>query len=346
MEWVSGIGRDENGQLCLEAQWHDGPRATASLSDLRPGLGVKNTVRRRVDIDLAALRPTDAAEYLKELDLPLLNGRAQRIYMADTATGTVLFPSQLLALGLFGSTRPLREVLFRPWGPTLLMNVVVNGERLEVASTPNKMLKLNIRSPATDVRMAWVLSYPSATAGWCSVYANALNGRFDVLPPKAIARVSAHGKMIGGTLFATRLQVLELTATEAPFEFAEECASRHFVFDERALISNTHGKAVAPTADHGIAGGGHSVVPLTDEEWACVEPLILDALGKNKPAGEGGPRLHALRDLIGCIRLKLGTPYSWSKCPGDKALVQSASVLLSKLQRAGVWEQAVRLKAI
>ena len=343
MEWVSGIGRDESGQLCLDAQWHDGPRARADLSELRPGLGVKGTVRRRVDLDLGALRPVDAAEYLQGLGLPALDARAQRVYTADTAAGAVLIPSQLLVLGLFGASQALREVLLRPWGPTQLLNAVVDGEQLAVAPTPNRMLKLYVRTPATDVRMAWVLSYPSATAGWCSVYANALNGRFDVRRPKALAKVSVYGKLIGGKLLATRLQVLELTATEAPFEFAEGCAPRHFVFDERAAISNTHGKAAAPTSDHGIAHGG-SVVPLTDDEWARVEPLILEALGKNKPKGQGGPRLHAIRDILDCIRLKLGTPYSWSKCPGDKSLVQSASVLLSKLQRAGVWERVLSAK--
>lgn len=343
MEWVSGIGRDERGELCLEAQWHDGPRARANLSELKPGLGVTGTVRRRVDLDLAALRSADAADYFQGVSLPALDARAQRVYKADTAAGTVLIPSQLLVLGLFGASHPLREVLFRPWGPTLLMNAVVDDDRLEVAPTPNLMQKLYVRTPATDVRMAWVLSYPSATAGWCSVYANALKGRFDVHLPKALAKVSIHGKLVGEKLFATRLQVLELTATECPFEFAKDCAPRHFVFDERASISNTHGMAAAPSADHSIASGG-SVAPLTDDAWARVEPLIFEALGKNKPMGKGGPRAHALRDLIETARLKLGTPYSWSKCPGDKALKQSASVLLSKLQRAGVWE-GVRLLA-
>lgn len=338
MEWVSGVGRDENGLLRVEAQWHDGPRTTANLGDLKPGLGISGTVRRRVDLDLAALRPVNATEYLQGLDLSALDARAQRVYAADTAVGQVLIPSQLLVLGIFGASQPMREVLFRPWGPTLLMNAVVGSDRLEVAPTPNLMQKLYVRTPASDVRMAWVLSYPSATTGWCSVYANALNGRFDARLPRALAKVSVHGKLVDGRLFATRLQVLELTATEAPFEFAEGCAPRHFVFDERASISNTHGKAAAPSSDSSIASGG-SVVPLTDADWARVEPLIFEALGKNKPMGQGGPRSHALRDLIETARLKLGTPYSWSKCPGDKSLVQSASVLLSKLQRAGVWEQ-------
>lgn len=41
------------------------------------------------------------------------------------------------------------------------------------------------------------------------------------------------------------------------------------------------------------------------------------------------------------MRLRLGTPYSWSQVPGDRRLVSSASVLLSKLQRAGVWDRFI-----
>jgi hypothetical protein len=338
MEWVSGVGRDESGQPCLEAQWLDGPRTWTDLASLKPDLGVKGTVRRRVDLDLAVLQPIDPAGYLHGLGLQTLDARAQRVYEADTAAGTVLVPSQLLVLAIFGASRPLREVLLRPWGPTCLMNAVVRGERLEVAPAPNRMFKLEVGAPALIARMAWVLSHPSATAAWSSVHANALAGRFDMRMPKAVAGLSLHGKVVGDKLLVTQLQVLELTATEAPFEFAADCAPRHFVFDERVHVSNMHGKAAAPAADASIATDGR-VVPLTDEQWARIEPLLAGVVGTK---GCGTPRRHSLRELVKCIRLKLGAPYSWSKCPGDKSLVQSASVLLSKLQRAGVWASVCR----
>lgn len=86
-----------------------------------------------------------------------------------------------------------------------------------------------------------------------------------------------------------------------------------------------------------LAHGG-LVTPLTDEQWTRVEPQGAGVVGAK---GCGTPRRHSLRDLVECMRLKLGTQYSWSKCPGDKSLVQSAVVRLSMLQRAGVWEGVI-----
>lgn len=238
-------------------------------------------------------------------------------------------PALLPSSGLGGYLRQCRPALLRPWAPTLLMHAdVSNG--FKVVPKRYHPGDLRVDHPSVCARMAWVLSYPSATAAWYSVYSNALKGRFDMSLPNAIANTSLRAKLVDGKLYVTRMQVLEMTPTEEPFEFAAADAPRKFLFNETLHLRPVHGTAAAPASDPTIAVNGQ-VAPMTDEQWATVEPLLLAFLGR------GGPRTHAVRDLIECARLKLGTPYSWSKCPGNKSLVQSASVLLSKLQRGGVW---------
>lgn len=338
MEWISGVGRNESGQLCIEVQGQAGARAWTQLKSMRPDLGYNRTVRRRTTLDLPTLQPVDPSEYLRGLTLQALDASAQRVFQIDTTEGTMLIPSQLLVLALVGSKVQLRHVLLRPWGPTCLMCAVVHSERLDVAPTPNSRLKLQLNKPGLQSRMAWVLSYPSATAAWCSVYSNALDGRFDMRIPAAVVGASLRGKKVGGKLLVTQLQVLELTPTEGPHEFAAACAPRHFVFNNLVNVRTLHGKGSAPTGDSRISTGG-SVVPLTDDQWARIEPVLFANSGKSGSLREG--RVRKLRDLVEVIRLKLGTPYAWAKCPGERALVRSATVLHSTLQRSGVWEKVV-----
>lgn len=330
MDWVSGVARDENGRLGLEVQDINGVRAFRSLSAGEPRLKMKGTVRRKVRFQLGTAARVEAGNYLRGLGLEHLDGCSQVAYVVPTDTGVAVIPSQVMLLATVGAQEHCREVLLEPSTPSDLMEVFPDAPRNRLRfEAPSR-----IYNQASLVeRLTWLLTYPSAYAAWGSVYRHALDGRFDMRLPKAEVVASAHGLLDGATLYVTELNLLELTPMEPPFPFAAAGAPPSFVLNNKVSIRNTHGQAAAPAAEARIGAAG-AVAPLSDAKWAAVEQLVKTA----EPKRPGRPRAHTLRDIVECIRLKLGTPYSWSKCPGDKALVQSASVLLSKLQREGAWE--------
>jgi len=330
MDWISGVARDENGRLGLQVQDAEGVRAFRSLSDGEPRLKMKGTVRRKVRFQFGTAARVDAGDYLRGVGLEHLDGRGQSAFAVPTGSGVAVIPSQLMVLGILGAQDACRKALLEPSTPGDLSQVFADapGHRLRIEAQS----RIYNRASLVE-RLTWLLTYPSAHAAWGSVYRHALNGRFDLRLPKAEVIASAHGRLEGSTLFVTELNLLELTPMEDPFPFAAASAPPSFVFNNKVSIRNTHGYAAAPAADARLGNEG-GVQPLTDAQWAAVE-LVLKAA---EPKAPGRPRAHSLRNIFECIRLKLGTPYSWSKCPGDKALTQSASVLLSKLQREGTWE--------
>ena len=154
---------------------------------------------------------------------------------------------------------------------------------------------------------------------------------------------SVHGRVVDGVLYATDLRFLELDVREEPYEFAKSTPT-NFLFNKLVNHRNDHGAAAAPEQDLSIATTAGVVVPLPDEQWQAAKALIRDAIPV-KPRTPIRDRAQGLRELVEIIRLELGTPYTWSKYPGDRKPVQSASVLLSKLQRENIWENVIAATA-
>lgn len=352
MDWISGIGRNGGGQLCVKTQSHKGSappdQTLQGLDSLHADLGVTGTTRKKVYLPLHELRVGDTStrEYLDGLGLEALEANGQPVYEVSTCAGLLVIPAQLLVLATLGANSQFRRVLLRPWGPGFLMSAFAEhgAQSLAMHPTPNRMLQLQLERSALTSKVEWVLSYPSATAAWGSVYRHALDGRFDMDMPQAFATASVMARTVNGKLLVTRLRLMTLTPAEEPHPFATEVAKCAFVFNDGVNLRPTHGKAAAPTRDERFSTpqqGPGSVAPLTDEQWARIEPLVRGSLHSKGPAKPGAPRTYSMREVIDVIQLKLGTPYSWSKVPADKKLVQSATVLLSKLKRRGVWEAIV-----
>lgn len=340
MDWIAGTDRNDCGQLCVKAQELDGSWELKGLESLRPDLYVTGTVRRTVLLPLHDLQPGDTRQYLDGLGFDALDAGSQPVYELGTEPGRLVIPAQLLVLAVLGANSQLRKVLLRPWGPSFLMSAFAapGSAQLSVIRTPNQMLNLQFLYSTIVSRLEWVLSYPSATAAWGSVYRYALDGRFDMRMPRALATVSVLARLVKGRLLVTQMQLEALTPAEEPHPFAVIGAKREFLFHKRAPQCATHRKAATPACDESFASYARTVTPLTDEQWSDVEPGILGALQSKGGTGSGAPRAHSLRALVDVIRLKLDTAVPWSKVPADRMLAQGARVLLSKLKRNGVWD--------
>ena len=366
MDWISGIGRDELGQLCVRTQQRDGSSTLSGLGALDADLKLSDVVHRRVVLPLHQLRAGNTRQYLDGLGLQALEAGGQPVYEGHFDGGQVVVSAQQLVLATLGVNAPMREAMLRPWGPSYLMTASCRDGAVSVRPTPNRMLSLDVAVVKTALRMEWVLTYPSAGVAWSSVYRHALDGRFDMTMPSAFAHFSVVGRMVGDKLLATSVKLMKLVPAEDPHPFAAAEAREEFVMNGLLNRRPSHGKAAAPARDErlavargerlagGVAGVGvagigagtglgqvQELKALTDEQWARVEPLLREFVPSASPGHAGARRAHSLRDQFVVMRLKLGAPYSWSRVPGDKKLVGSASVLLSKLQRAGVWERVV-----
>lgn len=335
MVWISSIRGARDG-LQVERQQLDGSKTLATIASAAADLQIPGAFRRKVRLDLTTLRPACTSSYLEALGRRTWEPGAQCTYEASVGNDTLVISTQLLVIALMAARSCLRDYLLTPGGPTLLSTVIADEQVLRVIPTRHMAA---FRGPSVTDRLYWMLAYPSARAAWCSVYREALDGRFDMQLPKAAIDAVVWVLPAGKKLLATRLTVVQLQPLEAPFEFAGALARRDFEFHSGSKVSNTHGKAAAPASDDRLQATA-ATGPLTDVQWAQIEPKVREFLVR----GNGGaPRAHSLRTLLDVMLLKLGTPYSWSKVPAPKELSQSASVLFSKLQRGGLWEQVLQV---
>lgn len=335
MEWISGIGRDGDGRLCVEAQGLDGERHLVGLDRVDANLGIKQLPSRKASFSFQDLRRGDTRAYLDGIGMPCWDESAQSVYEVDCSFGTLVIPAQLLVLATLGSQAPLRRTLLTPRGPNVLMTSVLQDREVITRRIPHHRIGFDLLAHS-EIRLRWVHLHPSASAAWGSVYRNALEGRFDMALPNAYVHCTVSAHRVGRSYSATRLQVAKVSTTENCHEFATGHSARDYIFDNGIHV-RPKSPPVPPASSDSRLARIDGLAPLSDEEWLTIAPLVeppLRAYGTYA-------RRHPLRDLVDIIRLKLGTPYSWSKVPAEKLQANAASILFSKLQRAGTWDQVV-----
>lgn len=339
MEWITGITRSNDSGLCVEVQDAAGIRTHAELKDVGASLGVPKRGRRSVTFSLHTLQRVSADEYLAGLAMPHLVAGCQSVYEVHDRVGVLLIPAQLLVLSVLGNHEILREALFRPCPPSIWSTAVTAERALRMSPVFQSSMSAQARRKKIPLKLEWILSYPSAYAAWASVYRHALSGRFDMDMPRATVKFVIWAQRSGGKWLVTKLRLQELLPDEPPFDFAEGKAATEFVYMDRHDGRPFPVPSPKPTQDSRVVAQ-QVARPMTDAEWALMEPK-LDHLFPVRADRSGGQRRHSLRTLVDVILLKLGKPYSWSNLPVDKSLSNSASVLLSKLKRAGVWDEIV-----
>jgi hypothetical protein len=340
MRWISGIGRDGKGRLCVKVQGRDSKETLTNLASLNADLGLPGGVRRKLALPLHQFRRSHAGHFLRALGFEGLQDVGQPVYEFAHHAANVLIPAQLLILAIFGPCRPMREVLLRPWGPRSLMTAFSDDEGIKVAHTPSRMSTRRANGVALLSCLSWTLTHSSAEAAWGSVFRNALDGRFDLQLPLAYAGMSIVGRSINGNLLVTRLTVTTIDPAEPPSAFVTSNDKQKFIFDEKVNGRPTHRKAANPSTESQLASLP-SMDTLTDEQWERVERILLEFL-RPKPSCRYVPeRIYSTRSLVETIVLKLGKPYAWRKVPRDKKLVHAAQIFFVKLKNGGVWQKIV-----
>ena len=222
MNWLAGIERNREGQLCGRTQDVDGSSSHHSIESFNASIDQGVETSFEVDLNLQSLRYGDTQTFLNDLYLNDLEAGAQPVYEIVLATGTLVIPSQLLIVAILGSVLRMRQWLFRPWSFGQFLHIHIE----DGIPTLNPMNGENHCSYRSSVpydrlrRVEWILTYPSARIAWGSVYRNALNGRFEMTLPNAVVGLLVGARQVNDRFLATRLVLQRLSPRERRHEFA------------------------------------------------------------------------------------------------------------------------------
>lgn len=321
--WVSGIERYK-GKLGLLFQDKDGQCHFGPPEDLRSELPLAASGRLEATVEFAEWRTVKACDYLEAVGLGHLLGGGQRCYEFQTAGGPVVIPGQLLVVALLGATSLMRAPLLSPQGPTALMTAF-GGEALHVELTPRRMRKFQIDRSLAVSRMAWVLTHPSGSRAWSSVYFHAISGRLDMTLPAARSKVALRGLQSQGKLWVTALELLTLEPTERAHEFAADFFEPNFCWT--LSESKGLGKLEQTTQAANICS------PMTDRHWEDVKAL----LSAHCSWINRKQRSYCIRSRLDTIRLHLFSGISFYQLPVSPGLREASRGLTKKLRRLDIW---------
>lgn len=314
MELASGLGFD-GLQIAAFAANELGAEFFIPLNELwKRGLPTcTKPVRRRIDTDLADWRVVDGQDYLDAFDFT--NSRAADIshefFEVTDGDWTYVVPALALMRGIFRPTKHLLPAMFRPQALDQQCRLVETeeGVRVEVDARWTKKLKY-AADRYSDCRplFNWLMAHPSAYKMAGSVHDRALDGRIGFRLPEAKMEMTFRGLAAGPTVLVTEVSVVAITPKDVPSIDLLDSRLTIFPFGRKVSqgVDATSGnRTILFEVPPHPAGG----IELTDQEWARIEPIILSSTKR------GRPPLHARRDMLSGVLLKLATGQSWSQVP-------------------------------
>ena len=333
MSWICGVVRERDGHMWLQVQTGESEVRLQSVRDWRSdSQKVRRVSATNVDIDFQNFRRVDLTNYVRGLGTPWLQTEAQTGFEATAAGMSIVIPSQLMIMSLFGSAVELRCSLMAPlqtdqWltGPMPYGQVIaqVGGYRA--------------RSLSTAARGQWIATDRSVSAAFGSVYRHALDGRFDLSLPAGLGTFDLVGRLVNGTLLVTKLTLLAVLTGQVDGDSSLNDV-RHHYFHKRSdpVVATTKGST--PSEDARLRFT--TFIKLTDVQWLRAQTVLAEM-----PGNKGAPfvdvrRPCALRDCLDTIRFKFGSPCTWKDVEG-KASTNHAYWIQRRIVRAGLWDRLV-----
>lgn len=302
MDWAFGIAV-KNGRLVFEGTSRGGDLDVGELEELG-SQGVPNCsllARHKGKLDLMSLLPADANEYLNALGLHTAQGLPNRhqVYECQFDGVRVVVPALVLMRALFRPTRFLLPGMFRP-------QALDRIRFLDYTRTPNEVV-VDARwcgwyrsGDDANQCISWMTFFPSAIRLASSVHEFAMRGEIGLSMPQGTARVTMHGKKLGGALFVTEMKVMLIHANEEPILAATGC-SREIAL--RGVNRDGHSKdnlseiSKIPFTENGE-------LDVSDSEWAAIEKTLLEGQEKNRV------KINQ-RHLFDAILHKINNSISW-----------------------------------
>ncbi len=329
MEWLERVVRGPCGLEVVSVS-SDGSRRTISKDRLADAFADgKPLSRARLATNWADWRREEPGTYLAALGFTPPIAPSHAVYSFDAEGVRYHVPAALAMVRLLRPYHLLSGYLLVPGGL---------DQACVIAQTRDSRPRVAFRRPFIDnlapaagrATFSWLMSFPSAKRFWSSLYRHAAAGELAFEAPQAHVSLSVRGMRLGSDFFVRDIRYLAIETTEEPFAFAEGHDVRLRLHETAARVRTTN-RGAAPARDARIrphAGGW----ALTDEEWGAIEPMFLKWAHK-----------HPRRDLVDAIIEKLGTGTPWVAPGKPAALMNSASVVYSRLRRNGAWERVVQV---
>lgn len=325
MNWLLGIGVEQN-KLVAIALNEKGEQVPVPLENLvSTGTPSKPESQKKSGLvtELGAWKAVEPSKYLEAYDIEVPVGlRSEHpVYEFQVRDTKVQVPAIVLMRALFVPSKHVLPMMFKPQA----MDDIgyLNGDDLEIQAD---WVKPGHRCMTEGIKstLRWMFAFPSANEMANSVHENALRGRIDLKLPSATVRLSAHGKKIGNTYYATEIVVSKIIAQESPFSFA--CGFSSVVTKARGSFAKAPDESI-PLRDY--------QVELSDSEWKVVQPVLL--------ANARGTAKLSQRDLLDAILWKLHSGMPWRKVTYKSGSYVHASQAYRNWLERGTFKAALDL---
>ena len=321
-KWVKAVRRNSHGETEFETLDSNGNVQAATIEALgSPATaGMHNFRPRRLQVLMNEFERIDAQSFLQGINLPSSGTEIQCVFRASTPRGIVLVPAQVMLMALFGSSRSLRTAV------------------LQVNDSARSVWSFDQSGKLTALRRQWIDQSPSAAAAWGSVYRSILDERLDMSLPHGVAAFSIHGRMVGQTLHATQMDLLEFEPSDSPSEAAHHPPQEVFVFHQRARLRENEGKH--DVRAHGLLSQA-ARNGLSDGQVEAVRALLASCDPNAPPFCKS---TAVLRRAADAVVYKLATGCQWMKLHEHHS-VNAGRRLCTVLASRGLWNGFVQLVA-
>jgi len=276
-----------------------------------------------------------AREYAAGVGIDAVVTENHEVYAVDANDTRVLIPAWELQRALLGFPTIVASCVFVPSGLERVCAPIFDEKKFRIVSTIyRKGCNKTIKSPQFLNRLEWFYSHPSAYRAWNSIYRFARSGKIAVEHPAATMTISAHGRYIDGTFYASSLDIQELSPQEAPMEWARSVSSRYDFadrFNMRRAALQTKDTRIRPIGDRW---------ELTDLEWSAIQDIVARKRRSDRP---GRPSEYALRDVVNGILVKMGTGNAWHECGHHRMHLDASRGLYRRLKADGRWDQIAKV---
>jgi hypothetical protein len=338
VEWIERIERVDNKLYAVYADGN-GNRRHDGLSAIRDAMP-RHDVRAAegTALPLNNMRAVDPREYLEAIGLPAVGSEGHQVFELYVGGRKVLMPAAVALLGLIVNLGVIGDSLLEPTSLERIVVPLIGAEGLRLEFTKRTKLRQPVISDPLDARYKWLTCYPSAHKLWNSVHRHAMQGVLGFTPPMALVDASFYGRVVAGTVIATRMAVRSLVPNEQPYPFAADYVPRRFALDGRKTAaansltafhaSGAPNPRVARQADIPMGAIGYA---MTSEEWEYAHEKLKDA---------GYQPKFSVKSTLDLALEKYGSGKSWSSF-GAKS--ENSTMVVKLWKRRGQWDAFKRI---
>lgn len=321
MEWALNVDLFKGTTTIFDGAEESVVADFAQLHDrgLPQPFGDRHTIRVRLGEGHAV--EEIGGDIAQKLSIPFQLWNTHSIYIWMVNGRKYLIPALALIRAFYGPSRFLLAEMFRPQALERICYLNFDNIPPTLCLVGRGMRPKGARAQeACNLRLHWMLAYPSAHQMAGSIHRFGLQGRLDISMPKAVAYLEVAGVPIDDFFLVTRCRIMSLAPEEEPI--AGVPATARFAIQK----FRGYGSDVTRHVDGSVT--------LNDEEWR----RICDLTG----IGETLQASPLSRPLLDAILQKLADETAWENITCSVGSIETARKLHQTLVKRGHFEKILR----